>query len=62
MGFLKQKMTATLGSGVDFAIGIEDGSALQVLVILGIYTNASCNKRRWYFYASTGSASKLLMG
>ena len=28
-GFFETKMTTTLGSGVDFAIGIEDGSALQ---------------------------------
>ena len=28
-GFFEVKITATLGSGVDFALGIEDGSALQ---------------------------------
>ena len=28
-GFFEMKITADLGSGVDFAIGIEDGSALQ---------------------------------
>ena len=28
-GFFEMKITATLGSGVDFAIGIEDGTALQ---------------------------------
>ena len=59
-GFFETKMTATLGSGVDFAIGIEDGSALQDASNT-TYTNAYVIREDGTF-STTGSSSTTSYG
>ena len=58
--FFEVKMTATLGSGVDFAIGIEDGSALQDASNT-TYTNAYVIREDGTF-STTGSSSTTSYG
>ena len=54
-GFFEMKITADLGSGVDFAIGIEDGSALQDASNT-TYTNGYIIREDGTF-STTGSSS-----
>ena len=59
-GFFEVKMTATLGSGTDFALGIEDGSALQDASNT-TYTNAYVIREDGSF-STTGSSSTTSYG
>ena len=59
-GFFEVKITATLGSGVDFAIGIEDGSALQDASNT-TYTNAYVIREDGTF-STTGSSGSTSYG
>jgi len=59
-GFFEVKITATLGSGVDFAIGIEDGTALQDASNT-TYTNGYVMREDGTF-STTGSSSTTSYG